>query len=176
MHINCLDLQFKPSYILCIFALRTSVKTKNSEYLWKYFLAVNSYINLRYSFHLSRFFLLHEPMVAMLNYNRITFSGNPRQIIPGGVLNTGQNSSEQKPCASYILYKGIIEVQSVRADFSFSCIYVSPPKVNHSLSQRSAQIIFLSNVVFNTHKTYLDISTWNINGRIIFITKLPLIP
>ena len=99
-----------------------------------------------------------------------------RQIIPGGVLNTGQNSSEQKPWASYILYKGIIEVQSVRADFSFSCIYVSPPKVNHSLSQRSAQIIFLSNVVFNTHKTYLDISTWNINGRIIFITKLPLIP
>ena len=84
MHINCLDLQFKPSYILCIFALRTSVKTKNSEYLWKYFLTVNSYINLRYSFHLSRFFLLHEPMVAMLNYNRITFSGNPRQIIPGG--------------------------------------------------------------------------------------------
>lgn len=136
--------------ISCIFALRTSVKTKNSEYLWKYFLTVNSYINLRYSFHLSRFFLLHEPMVAMLNYNRITFSGNPRQIIPGGVLNTGQNSSEQKPWASYILYKGIIEVQSVRADFSFS-LYTSLLQKSTILCPRGVLRLFFFQTWFLIH-------------------------
>ena len=56
----------------------------------------------------------------MVNYNRITFSDNPRQIIPVGVSNTGQNSSEQKPWTSYILLKDIIEVRNVRANFSFS--------------------------------------------------------
>lgn len=81
-------------------------------------------------------------MTAMVNYNRITFSGNPRQIIPVGVSNTGQNSSEQKPWTRYILYKDIIVVKGVRADFSFS-LHTSPPKVNHPFSQRSAQIIFL---------------------------------
>lgn len=120
----------------------------NCKFLYKF----------KISFQLSRFFLLCEPMTAMVNYNRITFSGNPRQITPVGVSNTGQNSSEQKPWTRYILYKDIIVVKGVRADFSFS--------LHTSLLQKSAilfprgvlRLFFFKTVVFNTHKTYLDIS------------------